>query len=131
MCKIGDIIVVSDYVSNGVKLSRHSFVVLSTDKGQIQGLDYDLVCNVISSFHSEEQKARKLSYPGNFGYDASQENIKNGHGKSGYIKAEQFYYFDSAKTNFYVIGSVTEELFNSLLAFIQGLESIDHIIDNL
>ena len=60
MCKVGDIIVVKNFVSQGVTLSRHSFVVLSTDQGKIQGLDYDLVCNVMSSFNSEEQRKKKL-----------------------------------------------------------------------
>lgn len=45
MCKVGDIIVVKNYRSHGTVINRHSFVVLSTEKGQIQGLDFDLVCN--------------------------------------------------------------------------------------
>ncbi len=131
MCKVGDIIVVKNYISQGKVLNRHSFVVLNTEQGKIQGLDYDLVCNVMSSFHSEEQRKKKLAYPGNFEYSASDENIQNGHGKAGYIKAEQFYYFDTSKTDFYVLGSVTPELFNALIQFIQQLTDIEVIIDNL
>lgn len=41
-CKAGDIIVVNNYMSQGRPIGRHSFVVLSTQRGQIQGLDYDL-----------------------------------------------------------------------------------------
>lgn len=131
MCKVGDIIVVKNFVSQGETLTRHSFVVLSTDHGKIQGLDYDLVCNVMSSFHSEEQRKKKLGYPGNFEYSANEENIRNGHGKAGYIKAEQFYYFDSSKTDFYVLGNVTQELFNALIEFIKQLTDIEIVIDNL
>lgn len=131
MCKVGDIIVVKNYRSHGTVINRHSFVVLSTEKGQIQGLDFDLVCNVMSSFHSEEHKKQKMKYPGNFVYSAEQEHIKNGHGKEGYIKAEQFYYFDRDKTDFYVLGNVEPELFNELLAYIQTLEEIENIVDNL
>ncbi len=132
MCKVGDIIVVKNYKSQGGHIGKHSFVVLSTENGQIQGLDYDMVCNVMSSFHSEEHKRKKLGYPGNFEYDAEQENIQgSGHGKSGFIKAEQFYYFDRKKTDFYVLGNVTPELFNDLLEFIKKLDSVEHIIDNL
>lgn len=131
MCKVGDIIVVKDYKSHGASIKRHSFVVLSTDKGQITGLEYDLVCNVMSSFHSEEHKKSKMKYPGNFEYSAGQENIDNGHGKDGYIKAEQFYYFDRNKIDFYVLGNVDPELFNALLEFINSLEEIEHIVDNL
>lgn len=131
MCKVGDIIVINNYKSQGMDITRHSFVVLSTDHGKIQGLDYDLVCNVMSSFRNEEQRRKKMGYPGNFEYSADQENVYNGHGKAGYIKAEQFYYFDRASTDFYVIGNVVPELFNALIAFINGLPEIEHIIDNL
>ena len=55
MCKVGDIIVVRNYLSQGQTIKRHSFVVLSTEHGEIQGMDFDLVCNVMSSFRSEEQ----------------------------------------------------------------------------
>lgn len=130
-CRVGDIIVVKDYVSHGKAISGHSFVVLSTEHGKIQGLDYDLVCNVMSSFHSEEHRRKKLGYPGNFEYPSSQENIKNGHGKAGFIKAEQFYYFDSEKIDFYVIGNVAPNLFKALLIFIDELDEVEHIIDNL
>ena len=74
---------------------------------------------------------RKRGYPGNFEYSAEKENITNGQGKYGYIKAEQFYYFDSSKTEFYVIGSVAPELFNALIEFIKTLTDIEIIIDNL
>jgi len=131
MCKIGDIIVVRGYKSQGRDIRQHSFVVLSTENGQIQGLDYDMVCNVMSSFHSEEHRKKKMGYPGNFEYSATDEHVKNGHGKAGFIKAEQFYYFDSNKTDFYVIGNVDADLFNALLEFINSLEEVEHIIDNL
>lgn len=39
MCKVGDIIVVRNYKSHGKTINRHSFVVLSTENGQIQGLE--------------------------------------------------------------------------------------------
>ena len=130
-CQVGDIIVVRDYVSQGKAIKNHSFVVLSTEHGQIQGLDYDLVCNVMSSFHSEEHRRKKLGYPGNFEYSPEQESVKGGHGKAGYIKAEQFYYFDSEKLDYYVIGNVTPDLFNALIIFANKLDEVTHIIDNL
>lgn len=36
MCKVGDIIVVRNYTSNGQNMSRHSFVVLSTEKDKFK-----------------------------------------------------------------------------------------------
>lgn len=131
MCKVGDIIVVRNYKSQGREIKRHSFVVLSTDGGKIQGLDYDMVCNVMSSFHSEEHRQKKLSYPGNLLYEAEQERVQGGHGKPGYIKAEQFYYFERSKIDYYVIGSVTSELFATLVEFINSLDEVEHVIDNL
>ena len=130
-CQVGDIIVVRNYMSQGKTISNHSFVVLSTEHGKIQGLDYDLVCNVISSFHSEEHRKKKLRYPGNFEYSANDEEVKGGHGKAGYIKAEQFYYFDSEKLDFYVIGNVAPNLFNALMEFASQLKEVEHVIDNL
>ena len=105
--------------------------MLSTEGGQIQGLDYDMVCNVMSSFHSDEHRTKKLNYPGNFEYAADEEQLKNSHGKAGYIKAEQFYYFDRSKTDFYILGNVTPSLFNALLEFIDSLEVVENIVDNL
>lgn len=51
MCNVGDIIVVNGYNDNGKTIGRHSFVVLNDDAGKIQGLDYDIICNVMSSYY--------------------------------------------------------------------------------
>lgn len=66
MCKIGDIILIERYKDREKTLGRHSFVVIDDQNGEIQGLPYDMICNVFSSFKNEEQKKRKLSNPGNF-----------------------------------------------------------------
>lgn len=132
MCKIGDIILVSGYKHGDGDIGRHSFVVLSTDNGKIQGLEYNLVCNVMSSFKDERQRQHKLEYPGNIEILDSERNVQNGNHKDGYIKAEQFYYFDKDKINYAVIGNVTIEFFNTLVEYISELEiPIEHIIDNL
>ena len=131
MCRVGDIIVVKEYKSQNSVLRRHSFVVLDIEGGKISGMDYDMVCNVMSSFHSEEHRKKKLKFPGNFEYSSNQENVKNGHGKDLYIKADQLYYFDSSTIEYYVIGNITPELFNQLIEFIEKLENIEHITDNL
>lgn len=130
-CKVGDIIVVNSYTSQGQTIGRHSFVVLSTERGQIRGLDYDLVCNVMSSFHSDEQRKKKLSYPGNIEYNAGQERILGGHGRPGYIKTDQLYYFDSNDLDYYVIGSIAPNFLRTLFEHIENLEEIEHITDNL
>ena len=53
MCAIGDIILVKSYKHKERSLTRHSFVVLNNEAGTIEGLDYDFVCNVLSSFKDD------------------------------------------------------------------------------
>ena len=63
MCKIGDIIVINNYITNDdVNICRHSFAVVSDKKGTIASLDYDIVASVISSFKSKEHKLNKIMY---------------------------------------------------------------------
>lgn len=123
---------IDNYVSEGVSLNRHSFVVIEDEGDKIQGVPYDFVCNVMSSFKDEEQKARKLSYPGNFPVAASDASVPGGNGKNGYIKADQFYYFNKSKIDYTVIGSVNADVFDELLDFIEnGDFEIVSITDNL
>ena len=90
MCQIGDIIVVYRYKDGNKTLPTHSFVVLDDNNGQIQGIDFDFVGLVMSSFKDEEQKKRKLSYPGNFPITPDDQEIYDGdNGESGYIKADR------------------------------------------
>lgn len=132
MCVIGDIILINNYNDNGKVLDKHSFVVLSDEAGQIQGLDYNIICNVMSSFKDEIQRRKKLSYPGNFPITYNDTNVIDGNKKDGYIKAEQFYYFDKNKIDYILIGSMDEDAFNALIDFINNLKvDISHIIDNL
>ena len=43
MCQVGDIILVDNYFHRNQPIAKHSFVVLSTENGEIEGLSYDLV----------------------------------------------------------------------------------------
>ncbi|MGL6105751.1 hypothetical protein [Romboutsia sp.] len=132
MCKVGDIIIINNYEDNGMILNKHSFVVLDDENGEIQGLSYDMVCNVMSSFKNEEQKKKKISYPGNFPITSNDKQTKPDNGKEGYIKAEQLYYFKKNKIDFQVIGSMNKESLEKLIRFIENLEiDIKEIIDNL
>lgn len=110
MCKKGDIILIKEYKDGENVLSRHSFVVIDDEGGRVCGLDYDFVALVMSSFKDEQQRKRKLEYPGNFEITAADKQMQSwANGKDGYIKAEQFYYFEKPKLNFRVIGSLTED----------------------
>lgn len=136
MCKKGDIILVNEYQDGDKLLTRHSFVVIDDEGGRVCGLNYDLVALVMSSFKDEQQRARKMKYPGNFEITAADEKMQSwAHGKDGYIKAEQFYYFDKSKLKFKVIGMLTEDTWNALVDFIELLASrgveVQQILDNL
>ena len=123
---------VKAYKHRGHSLSKHSFVVLSNESGTIAGLDYDFVCNVLSSFKNEQQKEKKLDYPGNFAIYSGDSSVARGNTKDGYVKAEQLYYFNNAKIEYSIIGRMHADVFNRLVDFIENLNApLEHIIDNL
>ena len=123
MCKRGDIVVISDFMDGGKRLPRHSFVVIDDDGGKIRGLDFDFVALMMSSFKDEAQKRKKLAYGTNFAIRAADEEgmPEWAHGKEGYIKAEQFYYFNKSKTKIAEIGALNEDVLNELMDFIESL----------
>lgn len=132
MCKVGDIILINEYKDGDRLLSRHSFVVIDDDKGEIRGCPYDFIANVLSSFKNEKQRNRKLSYMGNFPISHNDTDTNPHNNKDGYIKMDQLYYFNKEKISYTVIGSIKPEIFNLLLEFLEesDFEFFD-IIDNL
>lgn len=132
MCKIGDIILVKKYKDHDKTLKHHSFIVLDDIQGTIQGMDYDFICNVLSSFKDEAQKERKLSYPGNFPVSNDDTVTDPDNGKNGYVKMDQMYYFKKENLEYQVIGSVLPDIFNLLIEFLQESDfPISAITDNL
>ena len=132
MCTLGDIILIKSYQHKGHALSKHSFVVLNVEAGKIEGLDYDFVCNVLSSFKNQEQRTKKLNYPGNFEIKHKDSSVVKTNTKDGYIKAEQLYYFNRDKTDYLIIGKLNTDVFNRLIHFIENLDiPLEHITDNL
>lgn len=123
MCKIGDIIVVDKYIGDdGKEVKKHSFIVIDDTKGEIGGLQYDLVTNVMSSFKNEDHKKRKLSFKENLKIESDDiiSPIKND--KSGYIKADQLIYFNKKKIKYYVFAHIDEELLDELIRLIIELK---------
>lgn len=120
MCKIGDIIVVKKYIGDDGKVidKQHSFVVIDDNPDSVEGISYDLVTNVMSSFKDEEHRKKKLSRKENLEItsDSIISNTKNG--KSGYIKADQLFYFDKSKLDYYVFAQVNRELLDELIRLI-------------
>lgn len=132
MCKRRDIILVTDFKSHGSSVGVHPFVVIDDEAGEIKGLPFDMICNMLSSFKSPEQRARKLSYPGNYPITASNTRVPGGNNKDGYIKTDQFYYFNKDRIDYKIIGEMDEDTFNDLMDFINQSDlELEIIIDNL
>lgn len=135
MCKIGDIIVVRNSKVGNNQIGQHSFIILSTAHGEIEGVPFDLVCNLMSSLEGkgEEYKKRKLSYPENMPYSSKEENVINGHNKEGFIKAGVYFLFKREDLDYRVIGNIETELYIRLMNYINNMnpEDIKIIKDNL
>lgn len=123
MCKLGDIIVVNRYVGDdGKNINKHSFVVINDKPGFIEGLHYDFISNVMSSFKSEKHRIKKLNFEENVEIFANQviSNIDK-NSKSGFIKADQLIYFDKNRIDYYVFGHISDELLGELAMIIVSL----------
>ncbi len=136
MCQVGDIILVNSYLHGTSKVSKHSFVVVNDENGEIKGLSYDFVANAISTFKNERQKQRKMSYPGNFPLVADDVITSPNNGKSTYLKTDQLYYFKKENLNYSIIGNVKPEILDLIFEFINdsiknGDFEFEEITDNL
>ena len=136
MCKLGDIIVVNNYIGDdGKEIGRHSFIVVDDNPNSISGLDYNLVTTVISSFKSEKQKIKKLSQEGNkeiHFFELVGKVIP--FNKPSYIKADKLFYFNKKKLDYYVFGRISDDLLDELMELINHLSVKDNltiITDNL
>ena len=119
MCKLGDIIVVKEFQDEeGIKVPKHSFVVINDEKDFIEGLKYDFVSNMMCSFHNEEHKNKKLRFEENLEIKEELIEGKNINSKEGYIKADQLYYFDKNNIDYTVIAHMDAELLDELLQLI-------------
>ena len=121
MCRMGDIIVIKEFRNeNGEIIKKHPFIVLSDFKYKYNNLKYNIITNMICSFHNEKHKSQKIKYKENL-YVNSKSNIgKNLHQKDGFIKADQLYYFN--EKDYEVIAHVDDYILNKLLLRIVELE---------
>lgn len=132
MCKIGDIILINKYKHGNKILKHHSFIVLDDDGGNIEGLNYDLICNVLSSFKNDDQKSKKLSYNGNFPVSNDDTITNPDNGLSGYVKTDQLYFFKKEGLDYQVIGYIKPEILELIIEFINDSNfTIESITDNL
>lgn len=132
MCKIGDIIVIDQYISpDGKKMSKHSFVVIDDTPNRIKGLNYSFVSNVMSSFKNEEHRKKKLKYEENIEITSEEIESNDINHKTGYIKADQLYYFDKSRIKYCHLASVNPELMDELIRIIIKLEVENKLKQNL
>jgi hypothetical protein len=133
MCKAGDIILVKSYKDGEHSLGKHSFVVISDENGMIEGMRYDLICNVLSSFKSQEQREWKLNkYSANYEIKNCDTHTKPDNGKDGYLKTDQLYYFQKENLDYETIGYLNEDVFELVIRFINESDfDLKIITDNL
>jgi len=132
MCKLGDIILVSNFIGDGKnKVKPHYFVVVNDETGSIEGLDFDIVGTVMSSFKNEEHKIKKLKYEENLEVIENNGVISNHNLKDGYIKVDQLHYFKKDITNYFVVGQIDGDVLIKILQMIQYLDTKGKLKQNI
>ncbi len=135
MCKLGDIIVIKEFKDkNGTIVPKHSFVVINDEPDFIEGFEYDFVSNVMCSFHNKKQKKRKLNIEGNLQIKPEKIHGQNINSKSGYIRADELFYFKKNKIEYKVIAHMDNDLLDELVQLIIKLHDENkekNVITNL
>ncbi len=134
MCKIGDIILVTDPKNSGQHIGSHSFVVINDENGEIESISFDFVGLILSSLRTDKDRKRLLKYPANMEIKAESMNTMPHNDFDAVVKVNQLYYFNKNKIDYKVIGSLGIGPFNELITFMQELAdhgmNIQQIIDN-
>ena len=135
MCKLGDIIVIKEFKDqNGIIIPKHSFVVINDEPEFIEGFAYDFIANVMCSFHDDLHKKHKLNFKSNLEIKQNQVKGKNLNSKSGYIRADELFYFKKNNIEYKVIAHINDELLDKLVQLITKLHDenkIKNVITNL
>lgn len=123
MCKVGDIIVIKEFKNEiGEPVKKHSFVVISDESNSIGGLNYDFISNMLCSFHDNNHRNKKLRYEENLEVKTKLKSKNKTNNKSGFIKADQLYYFDKDKIEYYILGHLSKQLLDELMSLIFSLD---------
>ncbi len=122
MCRIGDIIVVKKFNDkNGAVVPKHSFVVISDEAGIIESYSYDFISNIMCSFHSKNHKKRKLKIKSNLEIAPNKIKGRNVNSKTGYIRADDLFYFNKDKIEYKVIGRLSDDMLDKLIKLVISL----------
>ena len=131
MCQPGEIVVIEKFLdSEKHENTRHSFVVLSNESGKIEGIDYNIVLALMSSFRGKPDgyKAKKLKYPWNIHITTLDTDMLSGNNEEGFIKCNQLHYFDLTEDEINIIGSVNATVWDKINEALDKYE--DKIIIN-
>lgn len=104
---------------------------MNDTNGKIEGLSFNIVATVMSSFKSDEQKNKKIRLEENLEIKESELNINEHNTKDGYIKADRLYYFDKNKIDYFVVGQVDGDVLIRLLEKIQYLDTKGKLKQNI
>ena len=128
MCKLGDIIVVSEFKGeDGANVPTHSFIVVDDTHDKIKGLNYDFVAPIMSSFRDEEHRKKILSYSVNKEITNSDLDGDFKLKKASYVKANKLYYFDKKNIKYYVLARVNDDFLEELMKVILTLDEKDRL----
>lgn len=124
--KIGDIILVRHFVDFDNKpMKPHPFVVTDDNQGIIEGMDFNIVSNMLGSYHNEHHREFKRKFDGNV-----ELKICDGVKKNGFVRGEQLYYFYDEDTDFFVIGNVTDDALQRIIDKIIQMNNENKLIYN-
>ena len=131
MLNPGDIILIHNYKDdNNKEVKAHYFIILTNNPGKIEGLDFDIVCNPMSSFKDKDHRLDVLDSENN--YEIKNEDwdphINN---LSGYAKVNQVYPFNLNKIPYEPISKLKQESFKALLEYFINLSPKKVFTNNL
>lgn len=132
MCKIGDIVAIQNYIGEDNQvIPVHYFIVVNDSEGEIEGLNFDIVASVMSSFKTEKQRQKKLKYEENLEIEEKDGIINNHNLKHGFVKADQLHYFKKEKTKYFVVGQVDGDVLIRILQLMQYLDTKGKLKQNI
>lgn len=134
MCEVGDIIIVNKYKGDdNSELSKHTFIIVDDNGGEIYGLPFDLVANVMSSIKDDNHKNKKLRHEENMLFRPSDyAKVCSAHNqKEAFVKADQLFYFRKAEISYIIFGKATQEILEELFNLLNILDEKDKIKINV
>lgn len=120
MCKLGDIIVVKEYIGDdGERIGKHSFIVVDDNNG--------MITYVISSFKNKRHRKYKLKFDENIEVKNEALDGQKELKKPSYVKADKLFYFNKNNLDYYVFARVSDDFLDELLKVILQLSERDKL----